>query len=371
MSLRNGKTKAHRPLYRLSSEHTNWICCNDPKNRRDRGSSIRSLVIIQNQTRGAEATLGSLLGTGSRNLDCDYAFSGTSPKGPNPYDSVLKYRWDSIEPVDWLLELRERLGPKIYDLFLELDNPSGISQTDADVRLWTSGLIQRIFRQRALDRIHSEGLTELYAWFFFVRSDYFFSNPIPAPSRLDPNGILVMEGESYGGLNDRLLGFNAGKMPQILELSRLDMLSKPPAQTAFVNFMAEHSVKNPESLLLFQVKAAGLYGSIQRLSQLGFCVRKADEGTRGSAGVWCSKRKVFVKYLNELILSKTARFFRRELMHNGRPSAVKLSRLRDKESLHLRAVIFLTSKGYLWPLLLVIGEPRLSFAIWSKNRNKT
>ncbi len=78
-----------------------------------------------------------------------------------------------------------------------------MNQTSEDVALWTSGLIGLWFRLNACEEILARNLDSDFDWFCFVRSDFFWEHPIPLPAVQNFNALCVMQGEEYGGINDR------------------------------------------------------------------------------------------------------------------------------------------------------------------------
>jgi hypothetical protein len=325
----------------------------NPKTRR---CILSELVVILNQTRGAEITSRSLREIGAKNLDCDFAYSGaTVPEGKNPYAELLRFSWEHPEPSDWTEELRSLFPQEVFHYFLDPENDSGLAGTPYEAGLWTSGLIQVVFRKRALDNIFELGLDKKYSWFFFVRSDFLFINPIPEPTKLGPESLLMMEGESHGAVNDRFLGIPIALLPQAREMA--NTLFAPSSETLvrMKEFFSRRPIRNPESLLLYSAREAGVFELVQKVGQLGYCVRGPGEGTRGSAGTWSPRQQVFIKYVYELLLSKTGRLFgtvsQPQMLRSG-------SLLLDHEnpSFQLRVISFLANKGFSALILLAIGE---------------
>jgi|AntAceMinimDraft_1070359.scaffolds.fasta_scaffold269885_1 hypothetical protein len=95
---------------------------------------MSKLVTILNQTRGAQATLPSLLSVGTQDLSCEFAFSGAKPDlAENPYASILAHSWEYPEPEDWTSELKKLLPLEHFQFFLDPKNELGLAQTPGDV----------------------------------------------------------------------------------------------------------------------------------------------------------------------------------------------------------------------------------------------
>lgn len=328
-------------------------------------AQTKALVVILNQTRGANVTLPALLKVGTKNIECDFAYCGAGHEDElNPYASQLTYDWHAEEPSDWVKELAQFLPPDLHHFLVDANNPVGLGREPYGLGLWTSGLIQSYFRERAMTKITALSLEQKYSWFFFIRSDFFFSRAIPSLRLLRDNRLVVMEGESYGGLNDRFLGVPS----ELIQLVR-DMfdMKKPGQAQEIATFLHSRPIRNPENLLLQRVVSAGLLQSLQKVSYLGYCVRNPHEGTRGSGGIWCPRRKIYVKYLRELLLAKSSLVFN----PRNRPRSVNGRRgpLDDESpSLHFRAVSYLVNKGLGSALLVSLGESGLAKQLRRKKK---
>jgi hypothetical protein len=165
----------------------------------------------------------------------------------------------------------------------------------------------------------------------------------------------MMEGESHDAVNDRFLGIPAALLSQAREMA--NTLFTPSSETLveMKEFFDIRPIRNPESLLLSSAREAGVFEAVQTVGELGYCVRTPVEETRGSASKWSPRRQVFVKYVNELLLSKTGRLFgtvfRPRMLRSG-------SLLLDHENppFHLSVISFAANKGFSVLILLAIGE---------------
>ena len=334
--------------------------------------SPSALAIIHSSTRAGRYTAPSLHSVGMRNFSADIAYCGSAVEpADNPYTPRLTYDWGKAEPHDVGTFLRETLPPPVWDYFLNPDNPDGLATTHMREQLWVSGLIQWHYKKAALEHIVQLSLDERYSWVLFARSDYLFTSPLPALDKPGPPRTLVMDGEDYDGVNDRLLVFPIGDLADVIRVFDLEELVDDHAMTELAQFMESNRPKNPERLLKFQMRRVGLWERAHALPQLGFCVRPEDETSRWSMGLYSPARKVFIKYPTELALSKitstplvskdpVSGAVRSRPLSSTRPGYFRWVKMAG----HHRSTL-------LAPLLLVLGEGRLSLLIWRRAAAKT
>jgi len=316
------------------------------------GSSISALVIIQNESRGAGATFESLINVASRNFAADIAYCGARlPGDEDTYLSKLRFKWEFSEPARWETKLKRTLPEGVFRYFLKTGG-HGLATSEQRVQLWTSGFIQAFYRSRAIEKILELGLEKSYKWFFFVRPDYYFMNPIPNASALGSNGLVTMAGDQYGGLNDRFLGVPASLIHEAAKLT--DFSGTESKLADLKNFMGENRYKNPESLLDFQVRENNLLPTLVKIGQLGYCVRLPGDGSRWSTGFWSEKRGVFIKYPTEVVLAKVAKIFG--------PTSTALgywSRFVEISAAQPRLLLSV--------LLVLLGDFQLAQEVWRKS----
>jgi hypothetical protein len=278
----------------------------------EQAAKPKALVVVLNQTRGAQVTIGPLLSTGLSQLDWTVAYCGAKPEaGPNPYAGVAEFLWEYDEPVSWLEELERILPSSLHGFFLDTKALNGISTSPEHVQLWISGWIQNVFRVRALYKISLLRLDKCFDWIFFVRSDYFFLSPIVLDDTSANGGLTFMVGDSYGGLNDRLTGIPSSLVPSVkraLDYSKAGFIGQ---NDQLFWFLRREYSRNPETLMWFQLKKVGLMDGASFVAQLGFCLRLEHDHSRWATGFWSRRRALYVKYPTELLLSKWCAAFLR------------------------------------------------------------
>jgi hypothetical protein len=275
------------------------------------------------------------------------------------------------EPDDVALFLKESLPHQVWDDFLNVDNPASFSSTPHRHQLWVSGLIQWHYRRLALDEIVAEGLDREFSEAVFIRSDYLFETPLPDTRALNPASLVVMDGENYGGANDRLLIFPMNQIASVREIFDVGSLASGDKRERLMRFMAGNRYKNPERLLKFQMKEAGLLQQSVAIPQLGYCVRPADETSRWSLGLYSKKRDLYLKYPTEFVLARLTVF--RMALRSLFRKALPVRPLTTRRPRYLKVV---TVAGHhkttvLAPLLLALGEGTLAILLWRKAAGKT
>ena len=326
--------------------------------------SASTLVIIQSSARGGGFTLPSLSTVGLRNIDADLAYCGSAMHpDDNPYSPLMVYDWGTEEPADIGTLLKEKLPAPLWNYLLNPDNSRGLAASPKNQQLWLLGLIQWHYKKLALDNIRRLSLQQRYSWFVFLRSDYLFTSPLPPLAHREPRA-LVLQGDNYGGINDRLLVFPSGQFDRVTELFDLSQFADTDLIEALSGFMNQARPHNPERLLHFQMSRIGLAADTDALPQLGFCVRPRDESSRWSMGIYSPTRGVFIKYPTEL---SSAKITRSPWVAKERPYGSP--RARPLTTPAPRYVDWVNTAGYhrvtrLAPLLFLLGEGRIALSIW-------
>ena len=339
------------------------------------GTDATTLAIIHSSTRAGDYTAPNLHQVGFQYTAVDLAYCGSAVEpAANPYAPRLSYDWGVSEPDDIGSLLRDSLPDNLWQYLLNPDNPDGLATTPKKQQLWLSGLIQWHYKKLALDHITQLSLSESYSWCVFLRSDFLFTSPLPPLADRSPRA-LVLQGDNYGGVNDRLMVFSSNQLTAIAHVFDLSQFADPALVGELSRFMALDRHNNPERLLHFQMNRTGISAETDAIPQLGFCVRPENEGSRWSMGLYSPTRRVFIKYPTELTFSKITRspWVKKEKPYDSpQPRALT--------SPAPRYVHWVTQAGYhratrLAPLLLLLGEGRLAVSIWRgaarKNLRKT
>lgn len=331
-----------------------------------------TLVIIHSSVRAGHYTAPALRSVGLAHNPADFAYCGAAvDPDNNPYHPKPDFDWGVDEPADIGEVIRSTLPTPLWDYLVNPDNPRGLAATPKTQQLWLSGLIQWHYKKLALDQVQKRGLVDRYSWVVFIRSDYLFTTPLPSLNQIHPPHALVLDGDNYGGVNDRLFAFPTHHFDTVHALVDFDRLSQPDTLEDLAKFMGRHRDKNPERLLKFQLDRVGLTEQTDVLPQLGFCVRPHDESSRWSMGVYSPSRKVFIKYPTELTLAKltTTPLIR----HDKKTRGPRRRPLAAREPRHISVVktIGHHRTTLLAPTLLVLGEARVAMVLWRKAWGKT
>lgn len=314
-----------------------------------------ALVVILNEPRGLRATEKSLRELAFSRYAVDFAYVGSRA---SLLPLWIDYRWEIDEPDDWILFLNSVASQsprKFLDCF-------GVDERSQQLGL--SGLIQFFFRDLALEKIRELELKNLYQWVFFVRSDYLFRTPFPGPDQLGPFEVFILDGESYGGLNDRFLGFSTkafGLIERALDIERIF------SSEGLIQYLEASHRPNPEKVMMFLFLREGIAPLAGVVSQRGYCVRMPHETSRWSMGYFSPKRGLYLKYPTELALGNLARISpiredsARPLVSGGKvipsSSLARLVRLAGSQPRLLLA-----------PLLLVVGELEVSRNVFTESK---
>lgn len=327
--------------------------------------SASTLVIIHSSIRAGGFTLSALSKVGLKNTDADLAYCGSAVHpDDNPYSSLMVYDWGAEEPADIGRLLKDNLPVPLWNYLLNPDNSDGLATSPIKQQLWLSGLIQWHYKKLALDHIQRLSLQKQYSWFIFLRSDYLFTTPLPSLAEHLPPRSLVLDGDNYGGINDRLMIFSRQQLDTVTKVFDLGQFSTADSLAELSRFMSLDSDRNPERLLHHQMIRTGLVAETDALPQLGFCVRPHDETSRWSPGVYSPRHDVFIKYPTELALSKIT-----QTPFIGKNREDGAQRQRALASSRPRYVDIIRACGpyratRLAPVLLLLGEFRFVGVLW-------
>ena len=328
-------------------------------------SSASTLVMIHSSTRAGGFTLPALSTVGLKNIDADFAYCGAAVhRDTNPYTFSMVYDWGAEEPADIGSLLKDNLPDPLWNYLLNPDNSDGLATSPKRQQLWLSGLIQWHYKKLALDHIRRLSLQKRYSWFIFLRSDYLFTSALPSLAEHLPPRSLVLDGDNYGGINDRLMVFSRHQTDTVAEVFDLGQFSTTDSVAELSRFMNLDSDRNPERLLHYQMINTGMTAETDALPQLGFCVRPRGETSRWSQGVYSPRHDVFIKYPTELALSKiTQTPFIAKDGKNGAPRGRSLQTSRPRYFDLIRACGPYRATR-LAPVLLLLGEFRFVGVLW-------
>ena len=328
-------------------------------------SDRKALFVIQSGVRAGSRTMDSLLRVGLRHLDADLAYCGpTVTDQNNPYSEMLSYTWTIDEPDNVVGYLQSSLPATIFDFFINENNPRGLALSKTSQQLWVSGLIQWHYRKHALEKIQEYGLDKKYSHVIFARSDYLWTSPLPPSGELVPESLVALDGDSYGGINDRLLIFPAELIQKMSRVYDLNCLGDPVKLESIRDFLRSSRRRNPETLLLFQFLENGLDKSAWLIPQLGFLVRPPDVSSRWSPGVFNPRRNLFIKYPTELLVAKFAKTF--FVKKSGHTAVPQTRSAQSRRPVYVRFADLAADHPFtlLAPGLLLVGEMSVAVGLY-------
>jgi hypothetical protein len=170
------------------------------------------------------------------------------------------------------------------------------------------------YRRLLRQLLDQERLTEQYDWLVLTRSDLRWPTPHPHVRYLSDRHIYVLDGEQYGGIEDRHAIVPRRYAQQFLSL--VDPIFDDPER---LRPRIERAMEdqgwgdylNVERFLAWRLKEIGLWSRVRYLPYAPFAVRAPGGTTKWSAGVFDEELGCYVKYPAEKERSEiTARFIR-------------------------------------------------------------
>lgn len=271
----------------------------------------RTLVILLCQDRELAMNSDLLQRYVLKPLEADLAFCGAWST-PFSADSIAlrnqaRFIWGHEEPSDWVSAL-DRLSPSgeswrhlagLSPMFVGDISETGAVGSCAIVMYW-----REVLRRSLTDEVLSE-----YEWIVITRSDFRWAIPHPEVSLLDPGSIYFLDGEHYGGVSDRHVLFHRQFASRVLSVA--EPIFHDAERLRRQLLAADIIDLNAERFLWYRLGRLGLKERVYFLPYLGFTVRSESTTTRWSWGEYDSSLGVYVKYSEELRLTRLAsRFIR-------------------------------------------------------------
>jgi hypothetical protein len=267
----------------------------------------RVLVAVVAETRAWEVTAESFFANVLDPLDADLALCVGDHESPNPMHERARFVWRTKEPKSWREEYDRKTGGSDWRVLLKPGAQllGGIEGSDE----LGSGAIVQYFRQFLKESIEREGIAEGYDWLVVTRSDLLWPVPHPSTRYLSARHIYALDGEGYGGVEDRHLIVPGRFVRPFLEVPtpvfcdpaglrrELDRISQAEGWT----------ILNPERFLAARLVSLGLMRRVRYLPYLPYLVRAPGDSTRWSPGVLFDDHLGgYIKYPSELELSRIA-----------------------------------------------------------------
>ena len=274
----------------------------------ERPEGQRVLVAVVAETRAWEITAESFFSNVIEPLDADLALCVGDHEEPNPLYDRAKYVWSTEEPEDWgELYDRKASGPS-WRILLEPGDQLLDGIEDPEVG---SGAIVLYFRQLLAESIQRQGIADEYDWLVVTRSDLLWPIPHPSTRYLSSRHIYALDGEGYGGVEDRHLIVPRRFVKRFLEVPG-GVFSDPERlkrELDHVSALPEWPVLNHERFLAARLRQLGLWRHVRFLPYVPYLVRPPGGATRWSEGTLDEERGYYVKYPTELERSRIAQRF--------------------------------------------------------------
>jgi hypothetical protein len=275
----------------------------------------RVLVAFIGQSRASELTAEAFFENVLGQLGADLALAVREGEEPNPFHERAKHVWTYPETGDWARDYDREVGSDAWRVLLEVPGGhflGGIQ--DDEFPQETSAGILYFYRRFLRQSLEAAGLVDEYDWIVVSRSDFLWPAPHPEIRHLSDRRIYFLDGEGYGGVEDRHCLFPSRYAKDVLSLT--DPVFDDPVglRPRIDRVMAQQdwSLLNIERYLAWQLRERGLWRRVGYLPYLPYAVRPPGGHTTWSTGTFDEERGYYVKYQAELELSEIARRFIRD-----------------------------------------------------------
>lgn len=291
----------------------------------------RVLVAIVAETRGWELTAESLFSNVLDVLGADLALCVGDHESENPLYERARFVWQAQEPDDWGELYDRKAGGPHWRVLLKPGAQLLGGIEDPEIKEIGSGAIVMYFRQFLAESIERAGIVDEYDWLVVTRSDLLWPVPHPSVDDLSSRHIHALDGEGYGGVEDRHLIVPRRFVRRFLEVPG-PVFSEPERlkrELDAISVAQDWPVLNPERFLAARLKALGLLRHVRYLPYLPYLVRAPGERTRWSPGFFDEELGGYIKYPTELERSRIAQRYIQDEESWGRYlSAIRGARLR-------------------------------------------
>jgi hypothetical protein len=266
------------------------------------------LVAVVAETRAWELTAKSFFSNVLDPLDADLALCVGDHESANPLYDRARFVWRAPEPDDWSDLYDRKVGGSQWRALLQPGGHLLGGTTDPSAQEIGSGAIVLYFRQFLAESIGRAGLADVYDWLVVTRSDLFWPLPHPQTRYLSARHLYALDGEGYGGVEDRHLVLPRRFMNRFLEVPE-PIFSDPEAlrlRLDRISLSQDWPVLNPERFLAARLRELGLWRHVRFLPYVPYAVRAPGGATRWAEGVFDPERGFYVKYPTELERSRIA-----------------------------------------------------------------
>lgn len=251
---------------------------------------MKTLIIIPSQTRGFDSTYSSfkkhILDKNS-NIDIGLFISEESDLSIVPN---YKHHFTLSEYSDHREGLINELN------YLNIDIPISLTEKKNLDNYQISTIIHIYYRLFILRMLREHHLIDTYDFFMINRSDLMHTQDIDLSS-LNPNKVYLPDGEHWGGLPDRFAIIPKKHIQNWLNIYDA-MFFKDLSQ-----IYGSISKYGPEYMTKHNKEKHNII--IKYIPYTFYCIRKPEDKTRWSSGIYIESIRLFVKYPSEYKLVTT------------------------------------------------------------------
>jgi len=256
-------------------------------------------------------TAESLIANVIEPLGADLALCVGDHEEPNPLHERARYVWRTEEPDDWAAEYDRKAGGSHWRVLLTPGAQLLGGIEDPEIEEFGSGAIVLYFRQVLAEAIERAGIADDYDWLIVTRSDLLWPVQHPPVDRLSTRHIHALDGEGYGGVEDRHLIVPRRFVRRFLEVPGPIFTDPARLRSQLDRARAAHDwhVLNPERFLAARLSALGLSRHLRFLPYAPYLVRGEGDDSRWAQGTLAEDGGHYVKYPTELERSRIAQRF--------------------------------------------------------------
>src|SRR3954471_5464712 len=270
----------------------------------------RVLVAVVAETRAWQITAESLIANVVEPLGADLALCVGDHEEPNPLHDRAKFVWRVEEAGDWAAAYDRKAGGAGWRKLLTPGAQLLGGIEDPEAQEVGSGAIVLYFRQLLAESIDQAGIADDYDWLIVTRSDLLWPVQHPPVESLSARHIHALDGEAYGGVEDRHLIVPRRHVRRFLEVPA-PIFSAPESlrrELDRISVAQDWHVLNPERFLAARLKTLGL-ARIRYLPYCPYLVRGEGDRSRWTQGSLHEDGGYYVKYPTELERSRIAQRF--------------------------------------------------------------
>ncbi len=265
-------------------------------------------------TRAWELTADALLSNVVEELGADLALCVNEGEPHNPLYDRARYVWRFRPPdEDWAEAFDRSAGHSRWRVLLQPGAHLFGGVKDADNPPFEGSLSAAplYFRRFLKESMEGSALTRAYDWLVVTRSDFLWRVPHPGIGVLSDRRIYLLDGEQYGGVEDRHIVVPRRFVDPVLSLTD-PIYTDPEGLKRYLDrrsAMNDWAFLNIERFLAACLKRSGLWPRVRHLPYVPYLVRAPGGETAWSVGEFHEEHGYYVKYPSEFDRSEISRPF--------------------------------------------------------------